>query len=97
MNDNLEIYLNSKTANQRVLDEVGNCFFHLPNIEIGTEEEAYVSVRNAVIPFSWYSVNSTNNYFDINWYNTLFNLLIPSVIFTVFTLRTQIATIVIVL
>ena len=53
MNDNLEIYLNSKTANQRVLDEVGNCFFHLPNIEIGTEEEAYVSVRNAVIPCSW--------------------------------------------
>jgi hypothetical protein len=48
----LEIYLNSKTANQRVLDEVGNCYFHLPNIEIGAEEEAYVSVSNAVIPFS---------------------------------------------
>jgi len=94
MNDNLEIYLNSKTANQRVLDEVGNCFFHLPNIEISTEEEAYVSVRNAVIPFSWYSVNSTNNKFDITWDGTLFNLIIPSGNYNINTLRTQIATIV---
>ena len=92
MNENLEIYLNSKTANQRVLNEVGNCYFYLPNIEINTDiEEAYISVRNAVIPFSWYSVNSTNNKLDITYGGTLHNLIIPSGNYNINTLRTQIS------
>lgn len=92
MNENLEIYLNSKTANQRVLNEVGNCYFYLPNIEINTDtEEAYISVRNAVIPFSWYSVNSTNNIFSITWDGVLYNLIIPNGNYNINTLRTQIS------
>lgn len=95
MNDNLEIYLNSKTANQRVLDEVGNCVFHLPNVDVDTmKEEVFVSVRNAVVPFSWYSINSTNNKLVIIYDDVTYTLTIPNGNYNVTTLRTQVASLI---
>tara|TARA_R110000772_G_scaffold120374_1_gene226603 strand:+ start:230 stop:1033 length:804 start_codon:yes stop_codon:yes gene_type:complete len=66
MSENLEIYLNSKSARLKQDDQTGNCFFTLPNIDIDeNKEQVYVSIRNATIPFSWYNVNSTNNILNL--------------------------------
>lgn len=61
--DTVEIYLNSKSANKK--NGTSNCVFHLPNIEVAKDEVAYVNVKQAVLPFSWYNVNETNNVLDI--------------------------------
>ena len=61
--DTVEIYLNSKTANKQ--NGTSNCIFHLPNVEVAKDEVAYVNVKQAVIPFSWYNVNETNNILNI--------------------------------
>ena len=61
--DVVEIYLNSKTADKQ--NGTSNCIFHLPNVEVAKDEVAYVNVKQAVIPFSWYNVNETNNILDI--------------------------------
>jgi hypothetical protein len=61
--DVVEIYLNSKTADKQ--KGTSNCIFHLPNVEVAKDEVAYVNVKQAVIPFSWYNVNETNNILDI--------------------------------
>ena len=61
--DTVEIYLNSKSANKQ--NGTSNCVFHLPNIEVNKDEVAYINVKQAVIPFSWYNVNETNNVLDI--------------------------------
>ena len=61
--DTVEIYLNSKTANKQ--NGTSNCIFHLPNVEVAKDEVAYDNVKQAVIPFSWYNVNETNNVLDI--------------------------------
>lgn len=63
MSESVEIYLNSKLANKQ--NGTSNCVFHLPNIEVAKDELAYVNVKQAVIPFSWYNVNETNNVLDI--------------------------------
>lgn len=66
MSENLEIYLNSKSARLKQDNQSGNCFFTLPNIDIDeTKEQVYVSIRNATIPFSWYNVNETNNILNL--------------------------------
>lgn len=64
MSDVIEIYLNSKTANKQN-DSTSSCTFNLPNIEVRQDEKAYVNVKQAVIPFSWYNVNETNNKLDM--------------------------------
>jgi hypothetical protein len=60
MTDTIEIYLNSKTANKQN-NGTSDVTFHLPPIEVLKDEKAYVNVKQAVIPFSFYNVNETNN------------------------------------
>ena len=88
--ENLEIYLNSKTATQYLDDNVANCIFTIPNIEIDIlKEDVYVAVRNAVLPYSWYVVNSTNNKLDMTIDGTLYSISIPLGNYNVNTLLTQ--------
>jgi hypothetical protein len=61
MTDILEIYLNSRTANTYYNDLISDALYVLPTIEILKDELAYISIKNAVIPFSFYNVNNTNN------------------------------------
>jgi hypothetical protein len=60
MTDTIEIYLNSKSANKQN-NGTSDVLFHLPPIEVRKDEKAYVNVKQAVIPFSFYNVNETNN------------------------------------
>tara|TARA_R110000851_G_scaffold38124_2_gene98024 strand:+ start:1662 stop:2405 length:744 start_codon:yes stop_codon:yes gene_type:complete len=57
----IEIYLNSKSADQYYDNMISNALFSLPIIEIRKDETAYISVKNCVIPRSFYNVNNSNN------------------------------------
>lgn len=62
--DILEIYLNSRTATQYYNNLISDSMFSLPVIEINKKEKAYICVKNAVIPNSFYNINNTNNKFN---------------------------------
>jgi hypothetical protein len=60
MNETVEIYLNSKSA-RMVGTNTSDCYFDINIIDISEDETAYVSLKNIVVPYSWYNVNSSNN------------------------------------
>lgn len=63
--DSIQIYLNSKYADAKPLGDPSICMYNLPQIEIPDGHTLYMSLQNAVIPYSFYCLNSTNNYLEI--------------------------------
>ena len=59
--DILEIYINSRTATKYYNDLISESMYSLPLIEINKDEKAYICVKNAVIPNSFYNINNSNN------------------------------------
>ena len=59
-NETIEIYLNSKSASNCLDNQISDCFYNLPAIEILQDEVAYINLKDAVIPYSFYNVNNTN-------------------------------------
>ena len=57
----LEIYINSRNANRYYDGMISNASYTLPHIEILQDEKAYVCIKSAVIPYSFYNINNTNN------------------------------------
>jgi hypothetical protein len=57
--------LNSKYADAKPLGDPSICMYNLPQIEIPDGHTLYMSLQNAVIPYSFYCLNSTNNYLEI--------------------------------
>ena len=64
MSETIELYLNSKAA-KIVGTNTSDCFFDINIIEVDPDETAYISLKNIVVPYSWYNVNSTNNLLKI--------------------------------
>jgi hypothetical protein len=62
--ESLQIYLNSRYATQTVDDNVANCIYYLPVIEIPDGHHIYLSLQNANIPYSFYSITSMDNTFS---------------------------------
>jgi len=67
-NDIIQINLNSKYATKYIDNNYSNSYFDLPNIIIASQHHIHLSVKNIIIPYSFYNINSTNNYlaFTIN-------------------------------
>jgi len=63
--DSIQVYLNSKYADEKPLGDPSICMYNLPQIEIPDGHTLYMSLQNAVIPYSFYCINSTNNYLEI--------------------------------
>ena len=59
--DVLEIYINSRSATQIYNNLISDAMYSLPVIEINKNEKAYICVKNAVIPNSFYNINNSNN------------------------------------
>lgn len=59
--ESLQIHLNSKYADSYNNSSLSDCNFNLPLIEIPCQHTIYLSVQQAVIPYSFYNINSTNN------------------------------------
>jgi hypothetical protein len=60
--ETIQVNLNSKFASKYINDSHSDCLFDLPNIEIPSQHHIHISVRNAIIPYSFYNINSTNNF-----------------------------------
>lgn len=64
--DSIQIFLNSKYADSKPLNgDPAICMYNLPQIEIPDGHTLYMSLQNAVIPYSFYCINTTNNYLEI--------------------------------
>jgi hypothetical protein len=87
--DVLEIYINSRTATQYFNGLISDALFVLPVIEINKDEKAYICVKNAVIPNSFYNVNNTNNRLDFILENDTLSITIPNGNYNINTFRTQ--------
>jgi hypothetical protein len=61
--ESLQIFLNSRYANQTIEDNPANSVYYLPVIEIPDGHHIYLSLQNANIPYSFYSITETDNTF----------------------------------
>ena len=60
--DSLQIHLNSRYATN--YNSLSDCYFITQNIEVPTDYQINISVKNAAIPYSFYSVDETNNFLN---------------------------------
>ena len=78
MTEILEIYINSRKANNYYNGLISDALYVLPAIEVLQDENALISIKNAVIPYSFYNVNITNNRLNyvVNGINYNINLVV---------------------
>jgi hypothetical protein len=62
--ESIQIFLNSRYANETVNGNTANCIFYLPVIEIPDGHHIYLSLQNANIPYSFYSISAIDNTFS---------------------------------
>jgi hypothetical protein len=62
--ESLQIYLNSRYATETVDGNTANCIYYLPVIEIDDGMYIYLSLQNANIPYSFYSITASDNTFS---------------------------------
>jgi hypothetical protein len=61
--ESIQIFLNSRYATETVDDNIANSIYYLPVIEIPDGHHIYLSLQNATIPYSFYSISSFDNTF----------------------------------
>ena len=86
MTEKIQIMLNSKTANQYFNDQTTDCMFQIPVIDIKRKHKAHIAVTDAVIPYSFYNVNSTNSTFNYILNSVEYNISIAHANYNVTTL-----------
>ena len=59
--ESIQLYLNSNIADKYFDNQISNCEYILPLIEIPDGFHIYLSVVNCQIPYSFYNINSSNN------------------------------------
>ena len=62
--DSIQLHLNSKYATYNN-GNMSDCNFSLPLIEIPSQHTIMLSVQHAIIPYSFYNINSKNNVITI--------------------------------
>jgi hypothetical protein len=62
-NESIQIYLNSRYATETVGGNTADSIYYLPVIEIPDGMHIYLSLQNANIPYSFYSITSFDNTF----------------------------------
>lgn len=62
--ESLQIYLNSRYATETINGNPANSIYYLPVIEIPDGHHIYLSLQNASIPYSFYSITSIDNTFS---------------------------------
>lgn len=62
--ESIQIFLNSRYATETVDGNTANCIYYLPVIEIPDGHHIYLSMQNANIPYSFYSITAIDNTFS---------------------------------
>ena len=60
-NEILQIHLNSSMADKYNSNTTSDCDFFLPLIEVPQQHTIYLSVQHAIIPYTFYNINTSNN------------------------------------
>jgi len=60
--ESLQLYLNSSNADTFLENSMSYAEWIIPTLEVPDGYHIYLSVQNCVIPYSFYNINSTNNY-----------------------------------
>jgi len=91
MEEKVEIYLNSKYATKYNNSKVSDCVFTIPNIEADMlDEHVYISLMNAVIPYSFYNINSTNKVLNLTVNGNPYTITLPQANYNINTLIAEI-------
>jgi hypothetical protein len=61
--ESIQIFINSRYATETVGGNIANSIYYLPVIEIPDGHHIYLSLQNASIPYSFYSITSFDNVF----------------------------------
>lgn len=62
--NSIQIFLNSRYATETVGGNIANSIYYLPVIEIPDGHHIYLSLQNANIPYSFYSITGFDNTFS---------------------------------
>jgi hypothetical protein len=86
--ESFQIHLTSQNADK--VNNNNNCDveFYLPVIEIPSQFHIYISVQHAVIPFTFYNVNSSNNILNYSVNSISYQLIITQGNYNVNTMKT---------
>ena len=71
--ETIQIHFSSRFANNYVNGSFSNCEFFLPVIEVPPQHQIYVSCISASIPYTFYNIDSNNNYLEYFVYNSVDN------------------------
>ena len=74
-NELFQIHLNSKFADRSF--STSDCEWYLPLIEIPLQHTIYISVQHAIIPYSFYNINTSNNYLNYYFNGNSYPIYIP--------------------
>jgi hypothetical protein len=77
MSELLQIHLNSKNAD-RFINGTSDIEFDLPLIEAPLQHTIYLSVQHLVIPYSFYNIDSNNNFLNYIVGETTYNIYIET-------------------
>jgi hypothetical protein len=77
MSELLQIHLNSKNAD-RFLSGTSDIEFDLPLIEAPLQHTIYLSIQHLVIPYSFYNIDSNNNFLNYIVGETTYNIYIET-------------------
>jgi len=77
MSELLQIHLNSKNAD-RFINGTSDIEFDLPLIEAPLQHTIYLSVQHLVIPYSFYNIDSNNNFLNYIIGETTYNIYIET-------------------
>ena len=76
-NEILQIHLNSAMADKYNSNTTSDCDFYLPLIEVPQQHTIYLSVQHAIIPYTFYNINISNNLISYSYNSIVFNIIIP--------------------
>jgi hypothetical protein len=86
--ESFQIHLSSMSADRIYNNNNCDCEFNLPVIEIPSQYHIHLSVQNAVIPFTFYNINATNNLLSYSMNSIIYEVNITLGNYNVNTLKT---------
>ena len=87
--ESIQIYINSRSADKFVDNNISNAQYILPNINVPDGYQIYLSLQKASIPYSFYNINLNNNTLTVFYDNQVNVIPIPEGNYNINTLVTE--------
>lgn len=87
--ESFQVSLNSEFADE-ILNGSSDCVFYLPDVSVDSQSYIYVSLVSANIPYSFYNINSSNNFLAFTKNSQQYSYYIPVGNYNVNSLMSQI-------